>query len=458
MTYEEAIQFWYQRIDYERRQPHLGDLKLDRMRLLLHLLGNPHLRLRCIHIAGTKGKGSSAAMLASVLQHAGYRVGLFTSPHLEDIRERIQVDGELISQDELRTRMVTLRDAVLQMDTFGSEFSPTFFEVITALGMLHFLYRQVDLVVLEVGLGGRFDSTNVCRSIVSVITSISYDHTNILGNTLAEIAYQKAGIIRPRVPVVALANDPESSQVIESIALAEKAPLSMLGRDFLVFVNRCEIPLPEGHVQKIETTFDYSSAGYSLTNIHLSLSGTHQVMNAAGVIRTVECLRARGLTISDQALRQGLANTHWPARIEQLNDQPVVIVDSAHNVASVRYLIETLTTKYLRSSEGSHRILIFAASTDKDLAGMAQVLVTFFDTIHLCAYQSNPRSASPRDLAAIFTLAGATNVEIHDNPLIAWQAARHLANEKDFICITGSVFLAGELRSIVLKGAGARDH
>src|SRR6476659_8445898 len=198
MTYDEALAFWYGRIGYERRQPRPDDLKLDRMRALLRRLGDPHRRLRCVHVAGTKGKGSTSAIIASILRSAGYRTGLFTSPHLSDVSERVQVDGLPIGRDEIAVLMSEVADAVAQMDAESDpDGSPTFFEVITALGFLHFDSRRVDLAVLEVGLGGRFDSTNVCEPLVSVVTNVSHDHTALLGPTLADIAYQKAGIIKP---------------------------------------------------------------------------------------------------------------------------------------------------------------------------------------------------------------------------------------------------------------------
>ena len=200
MTYDEALAFWYGRINYEVRSAGPGDLKLERMRALLRLLGDPHDRVRLVHVTGTKGKGSTCAMLASVLRAAGYRVGLFTSPHLEHVEERIQVDGVPISHAELAARMEEVAAAVRQLEGGGPPI--TFFEIGTALGFLHFWYRRCDIAVIEVGLGGRFDSTNVCSPLVSVITNVGLDHTAQLGKTLEEIAYQKAGIIKRGVPVV----------------------------------------------------------------------------------------------------------------------------------------------------------------------------------------------------------------------------------------------------------------
>jgi dihydrofolate synthase / folylpolyglutamate synthase len=232
MTYDEALAFWYGRIDYERKAAKPGDLKLDRMRALLRLLGDPHRRYRIVHVAGTKGKGSTAAMLAAVLRAAGHRVGLFTSPHLSDVSERIQVDSIPINRDELVARMREVEPAVRYLERRGPDHSPTFFEVGTALGFTHFDCRRVDVAVVEVGLGGRFDSTNVCMPIVSVVTNISFDHMAQLGHTLERIAREKGGIIKHGRPVVTTATAREALTVIDQIARDRQAPLMALGREF----------------------------------------------------------------------------------------------------------------------------------------------------------------------------------------------------------------------------------
>src|SRR6266480_4883167 len=221
LTYEQALAFWYSLVNFEQRTPQPDDLKLDRMRALLVALGNPHERLRIVHVAGSKGKGSTSAMLASILGRAAYRTGLFTSPHLCRVEERIQVDGRAITAEELTVllnEIAALVDPSESSDlVHHSPLTPTFFEVATALGFLHFVRRRVDAAVVEVGLGGRFDSTNVCRPVVSLITSISFDHTQQLGNRLASIAMEKAGIVKLGRPVVSGATGPEARRVIERI-------------------------------------------------------------------------------------------------------------------------------------------------------------------------------------------------------------------------------------------------
>jgi dihydrofolate synthase/folylpolyglutamate synthase len=441
MTFDEALSFWYGRIDYERRQPRPGDLKLDRMRALLRKLGDPHRRIRCVHVAGTKGKGSTSAMLASVLQVAGYRTGLFTSPHLTDVSERVQVNGVPINRDEIAARMSEVAVAVAEMDAEGDPSrSPTFFEIITALGFLHFDCRRVDIAVLEVGLGGRFDSTNVCAPLVSIITSISHDHTAILGPSLEEIAFQKAGIIKPRVPVVTTATDPVVVEVIENVAAECGAPTRLIGRDF-GWTREPGLPFETSPVWVSTDRHDWSS-------LPLALFGDHQGANAAGVVATVETLQDAGLVISPAAVANGLRDVSWPARMELVSREPVVVIDCAHNVASVTALVETMNASFPIMGQ---KHLIFAASSDKQIVEMLTILAPVFDHFHLTRYQSNPRSADPEMMANVLRELGQGGVEIHADPPAAWSAARKQAGAEDGIVIAGSVFLAGELRPVVLR-------
>src|SRR5438552_751195 len=257
LNYEEALAFWFGRINYEQRTPVPTDLKLDRMRTLLGLLGDPQENLRIVHVAGSKGKGSTSAMLESILRHAGHRTGLFTSPHLCRVEERIQVNGTPIRPEDLAGLMEEIRAAIVKMEDAGEwvarpeqnakgvagQGTPfedsgratqpvTFFEVATALGFLHFARRKVDVAVIEVGLGGRFDSTNVCRPLVSIITSISFDHTQVLGHTLAAIAMEKAGIVKAGRPCLSGVRVPEPRAVIERICKERGAPLRQVDVDY----------------------------------------------------------------------------------------------------------------------------------------------------------------------------------------------------------------------------------
>lgn len=440
MTYDEAIAFWYGRIDYERRQPKPDDLKLDRMRALLARLGEPHRRVRCVHIAGTKGKGSTSAMLASILRAAGYRTGLFTSPHLSDIAERVQVDGVPITRDEIAARMTEVAAAVQAMEASDPMQTPTFFEVITALGFLHFDCRRVGLVVLEVGLGGRFDSTNVCEPLLSIITNISYDHMGILGHTLTAIAGEKAGIIKPGVPVVTTATHPDALRVITQTATTHAASLRCVGKDFhyLYAPNHAfEQPL----VRVATTDRDW---GWLPT----CMFGEHQALNAAGVVAAVEELRKCGVPIPDRAVRDGMRSVVWPARLELLSRSPVVVLDCAHNVASVTALVETMIVSFPIIGK---KHLLFAASTDKQIPEMLAVLAGYFDVFHVTRYTSNPRSADPAHVTELLQRLGKTAIVQHATPEAAWDAVRPLLGPTDGVVVAGSVFLAGELRPLMIR-------
>jgi dihydrofolate synthase/folylpolyglutamate synthase len=441
MTYDEALAFWYGRINYEVRTAKPGDLKLERMRALLRLLGDPHDRLRLVHVTGTKGKGSTCAMVAAVLRAAGYRVGLFTSPHLEHVEERVQVNGVPISHEELAARMAEIAAAVRQLE--GDEpGSPglTFFEIGTALGFLHFCYRRCDVAVIEVGLGGRFDSTNVCRPLVSVITNIGWDHTAQLGHTLEEIAFQKAGIIKRRVPVVSGVTQEGPRAVVRKIAAELDAPLWELGPDFRWEESgegrtlRRSITTPRTHYEDVSTSQD--------------IIGAHQATNAAVAAAAIERLREPGFCIPDEAFHRGLQEVRWPARIEMVSHSPLIILDTAHNVPSTEALIHTLEN-YFPHIWG-RKVVVLAVSSDKDYRSMLRILAGYFDHFHLTKYGDNPRGVPAEKLVAVLDeVAPGKPFSLHATAAEAWAAARSAAEPADLVCVTGSVFLAGELRAAV---------
>ncbi len=439
MTYDEAITFWYGRINYEVRSAQPGDMKLERMRALLTLLGDPHDRVRLVHVTGTKGKGSTCAMLASVLRNAGYRVGLFTSPHLEHVEERIQVDGVSISHTELAARMEELAPVVRLLEV-GPSSGISFFEIGTALGFLHFCYRRCDVAIVEVGLGGRFDSTNVCNPLVSVITNVGYDHMAQLGNTLEEIAFQKAGIIKRRVPVVSGVTQAGPRDVVRKIAAEMNASIwevnEHFGWDYLLDRSG-----PRVRVSTPSSTVDW---------LPLSLQGEHQAQNAAVALATVDRLRQTGMPISEAAVNRGLATVRWPARIERISERPTVILDTAHNVPSAEALVHTLKNAF--GNKGGKSV-VFAVSADKQYVEILHTLSGYFDHFYLTKY-GNPRAVPPEKLATILTeIAPGKPFTIHAKPAEAWAAAREAANVNDLVCITGSVFLAGELRPILVSSA-----
>jgi dihydrofolate synthase/folylpolyglutamate synthase len=410
MTYDDAIAFWYGRINYEVRAAGPSDLKLERMRALLKALGDPHDRCRLVHVTGTKGKGSTCAMIAAVLRAAGLRVGLFTSPHLEHVEERVRVNGTPISHAELAARMDEIAPVVLEMERSAYP-APTFFEIGTALGFLHFSRRRCDVAVVEVGLGGRFDSTNVCRPLVSVVTNVGFDHVAQLGNTLEAIAFQKAGIVKRRVPVVSGVTQPGARDVVRREAARLGSPL--------IEPDTTACPFP--------------------TN----LLGAHQVANAAVAVAALRCLSDTGMSLPPGAVARGLAAVEWPCRVEKVGDRPVVILDTAHNVPSAEALVATLRATF---PVGGTKRVVFAVSSDKEYAAILRILAAYFDHFHLCRYGNNPRAVSPEKLAAQLPDGRYT---VHATSGEAWGAARAAARPDDLVCVTGSVFLAGELRGVV---------
>ncbi|HXD88369.1 MAG TPA: folylpolyglutamate synthase/dihydrofolate synthase family protein [Urbifossiella sp.] len=408
MTYDEALAYWYGRINFEVRAAGPDDLKLERMQALLHRLGDPHRRLRIVHITGTKGKGSTAAMLAAILQKAGHRVGLFTSPHLTHVEERIQVDGSSISHEELAECMAEVAAAAAGMPP------PTFFEIGTALGFLHFAQKKCDLAIIEVGLGGRFDSTNVCTPLVSIITNVGFDHMAQLGNTLEAIAYEKAGIIKRGVPVVSGVTQSGPRDVVARVAREFAAPL-WDAKDFL--------PPPE---------------------IAVGLLGAHQRENAACAIAAIERLRDAHIPVPSAAIRDGLASVRWPARIEVRSRRPLVILDTAHNVPSAEALVQTLAESF---PDVGRKAVAFAVSSDKQYPEIIRTLATYFDSFHMTRYGTNPRATPPEKLAdTLRQIDGTRQCRTYAASKDAWAAARAAMAYDDLLCATGSMFLAGELQ------------
>jgi dihydrofolate synthase/folylpolyglutamate synthase len=424
MTFDEALAFWNDRINYEVKSARPTDLKLERMRAFLDRLGRPQDRLRIVHVTGTKGKGSTVAFIASILQAAGYRVGKFTSPHLVDVSERMAIDGQPISRGELSKLIEEIAPVVRTLESRDSA-GPTYFEIGTALGFLHFLRRRVDVAVVEVGLGGRYDSTNVCRPLVSVITSVGFDHMTQLGRTLSEIAYQKAGIVKRGVPVVCGPVGADAAAVIAEVARSHDSRLVLAGRDFHFAYE------PPNRVR-----IDLNPA------ISMAMPGEHQAANAAVACATIVRLREAGLTIADAALRSGLETAHCPARIEVVRRSPMIVLDSAHNVPSALALIRSL--RELAPVSG-RRICVFAVSSDKQYPEILRVLEEFFDEFILTRYSNNSRSVPP-DRLAPFVRKPALVIEQAED---AWIRASTGAGPNDLICVTGSVFLAGELNASV---------
>lgn len=442
MTYEQALEFWFGRINYEKRTLKPGDIKLDRVKLLLERLGNPHVGMPIVHIAGSKGKGSTAAMLAAILQKAGFRTGLFTSPHLMHVEERIQIDGQSIPRDDLANHMSRIQAEVTHLDKLGSDHEVTFFEIITALGFLHFAQQRVEMAVLEVGLGGRLDATNICDPMLSIITSIGFDHVQQLGNTLAKIAYEKAGIIKPGRPVLSGSIIPEPREVIERIAAECGSRLKQLQVDFHYTYHPGQIRSDAINLPQTQIT----TGARTWPPMSMKLQGEHQTANAALVVAAVEELRGQGMTIPDEAIAYGLQHVRWPARFEIIRQHPLVILDCAHNISSMQTVLDTLQSVVLTDrKKPARRYLIYATSHDKDSHGMLNLLAPHFDHIFLTRYSNNPRFVLPEELARILE-ENPRPYSLSSSSPEAWQQACEVATEADLICVTGSVFLAGELR------------
>jgi dihydrofolate synthase/folylpolyglutamate synthase len=472
------------RINYERTATvpyNQRQLKLDRMRQLLVRLGQPDAGMKIVHVAGTKGKGSTSAMIAAMLTAAGYRTGVFSSPHLERIEERFAVDGRPCTADELVVLVDRLRPVVQGMDDEAlgdgeSPAGPTYFEITTAMALVHFVERKVDAAVLEVGLGGRLDSTNVCLPVVSVITSISFDHMKQLGNTLESIAREKAGIIKPGVPIICGATQPEVQAVIAEVAREHGCRLIQLGVDFTYQYERATPPSPLGGgpgrgsslqsqrdspstppLGKVDFTYSVPGQEQNLSNLTLAMPGPHQAANAAVALAVIEELRHQGWCISADAMRSGLATAALPGRVEIIARDPTIVLDTAHNPASARALVEALA----ELPTPTRRTLILSVSHDKDVRAIVRELVPHFDRAIITQYQDNPRAVPAESLAATVNdelAQRGLKSTVCPTPSSAWQHVCQTATPGELVCIAGSFFFAAEMRPLVLRSDAHLSH
>jgi dihydrofolate synthase/folylpolyglutamate synthase len=451
-TYDEALARLYGRINYERVPQHdycASMFKLERMSALLDLCGHPELDIPAVHIAGTKGKGSTAAMTAAMLQAAGYRTGLFISPHVHRFEERMTVNGEGPTPAELAELYTEVHQLVQRLEDRGPDWSPTFFEVTTTLAWLFFARRGAELAVLEVGLGGRLDATNVCRPLVTVVTSISHDHTHLLGETLEQIAREKAGIIKTGVPVVSGVREEPARGVIGAVARERGAALLQLGDDLcLSELSYAASPDADGLPR---AKLNVATPWRVHAGVEAPLPGRHQACNAALALAAVDSLAAGGFPVAPEAIRAGLAAVDWPLRIEVLGRRPLVVADAAHNEASIAAMLATLRGLAVR-----RRVLVFGASRDKHVDDMLRLINGEFDDVVLTQYAGNPRALSARDLAVRAGSAGLTGFRVESSARAAWDLATSLAAPEDLICATGSLFLAAELRELILTQATVR--
>ncbi|MCR9119180.1 MAG: bifunctional folylpolyglutamate synthase/dihydrofolate synthase [bacterium] len=448
---QSARQFLLDRINYETASTfpyRSATLKLQRMRTLLAHLGDPQKQLKLIHIAGTKGKGSTAAMISSMLVAGGSRVGLYSSPHLESVEERFRINGEVCPTSRFTQLIESLRPAIATMD--AADDPPTYFEITTAIALTYFAEEKTDAAIMEVGMGGRLDSTNVIEPLVSVITTISYDHTKQLGSTLAEIAGEKGGIIKPGIPVVIGENPAEASEVLQRIASERGAAATVCGVDFQYDYSP---PSPAANSHRLEAGFEYQSQisdpPLRWKDLQVGMPGKHQAANAAAALATMETLARLGWKTSESAIRAGLASACCAARIEIVQRDPVIIIDAAHNAAS----ISALTNVVAESFPAKRCAVMFAASRDKKASAMLAQLSETFDHLIVTRFQSNPRGAVVEQVAKKAINAGWKEdaITVIDQPVEALAALREMLSADDLGCITGSFFLCAELRPLLIN-------
>lgn len=428
IAYNKALDYLYSFVDYSLK--HISELaraefNLDRMFALMKELGDPQEKYPIIHVAGTKGKGSVCALCASALRAAGYKAGLYTSPHLLDYCERIQINGEPISHQQLVELVEEIKPAVAKIPKL------TTFEITTAIGFLAFAQQNVDAGVIEVGLGGRLDATNVVTPVVSVITSLSYDHMAVLGDTLAEIAGEKAGIIKQEVPVVSSPQKEEALQVLERVAKERDCPFILVGKG--VKFERLTSSL-DG--QSLRITDDLR---HSTLDVRLPLLGLNQVENAA---TAYVALKTSGIEISDDAVKKGFIEVKWPARFEILRREPPVVIDSAHNRDSALHLRETLDENF----PDRPVIMVFCALEDKDIPGMLEELKPRLE--HVVATRADhPRAPSAEWIAEQVKKVGIP-VEAVIPVSSALERALELAGKQKLVLTAGSVAFAGEVSAV----------
>jgi len=445
MSYRETLKYLETFINYEKLSvyPYKESLKLERIRNFLAAIGNPQESLRCIHVAGSKGKGSTCAFLTYILREAGYKVGLYTSPHLSDFRERIRIlkgrqnpkedafEG-LIPADDLTGLVRKLRPAIERYNK-ASEYGPlTFFEVYTTLAFIYFQEKKTDIAVLETGLGGRLDATNTAWPCICAITPISYEHTQRLGNTLRKIAAEKAGIIKAQsakrkmqsLTVVSAPQEEEAMEVIRNKCRKAGAKLYAVGRDI--------------KYERSGNGFKVIGISAECPDLKIRLIGGHQIANATLAVGVVSALRPYGIDVDNATIRRGLYNTLWPGRCEIISENPLTVVDGAQNVASVSALRETVKENF----PGKRTIIVLGVSDDKDIKGICAELADLSDEFILTQAHS-PRALKPARMAEY--LRG-KKLYLTDSVKEAKGLASKIVKRDDLVLVAGSLFVVGEYR------------
>ena len=441
-TYAEALAYLYDHVNVEKSRP--GSInpdvwKLDRMRALMTALGEPQQAFKSVHVAGSKGKGSTSMMLAACLQGCGYTTGLYTSPHLVDVRERIQIDGNDITEADFAAAMRKVAAAAGQIRKKWDR--PTFFEVITALAFVHFAEQAIDVAVIEVGLGGRLDSTNVITPEVTAVTSIQLEHTQILGDTLAKIAREKAGIFKKGVPALTVPqSSPEVLQTFREVAGEVGCGLQVVGED-IEFSWRMEATGDQGP----RVLVSLATSGSNFEHLVVPLKGEHQAHNCGLALAVLDKLRSRGFDTPERKVAQGLARTPTTGRMELVWERPRILVDGAHNPESVGGLMKALGA-HLRYDS---LIVIFGCAADKNVRGMLERLATAADKIIFTKAEGNARAMEPRELQKRFGEVSGKMTQTAVSVKDALNAAHKAVGKGDLICVTGSFYVAGEAKRLL---------
>ena len=419
--YREALEYLYGFIDYERTVGWKYNgihFSMDRVRSFFHALGDPHLKSPSVHLTGTNGKGSTAAMVASALAANGHRVGLYTSPHLISFRERIRVDGTLITPEEVIAGVERIRPIAGQFSGL------TFFEVWTGLAFDYFVRKKTNVAIVEVGMGGRIDTTNVIIPVLSVFTRISVDHRKTLGNTIAKITSQKAGIIKPGVPVVTAPQFPDALRIIEDTARDLGSPVVLVARDVAY--------------RRHDRFIDYRGVDWQTDNIAVPLPGAFQAENAAVAVTVLEQLASRGFVMLPDAVRRGIETVSWPGRLQTVRTMPRVIVDGACNADAMREVRDYL----LSLGPKKNTVAVFGICRDKDIDQVLQILGKAVSRF-VITRADNPRAVDAGDLAG--RIPPGIPVSIQPDSAAALEEAKALAGSDGVVIVTGSLYLVGEI-------------
>ena len=435
-SYAKAIRYLYEKTDYEKEtnlRYNVTTFNLDRMEKLLSLLGNPHRKIRTAHIVGTKGKGSTATMLARMLEANGYKVGLYTSPHVMHLHERIAVNSQMITEQEM---LGLLNRIYASVEKVAKTTPPTFFEIMTAMAFMHFADVKCDIAVIEAGLGGRLDSTNVIKPEVIGITSISIDHQRQLGNTIGSIAKEKSGVFKTGIPIVTVQQNPEAMNILRTEAANAKATLSVTGED-IDFSYRFETSRERGP----HTRVCLATPTSKFEHLRVPLYGAHQAINCGLALAILDQLKASGFDIDNEKAKAGLENVSLSGRMEIICNDPRIIIDGAHNAASIQALVHAIGQNIPYDS----MVVIFGGTNDKDIKGMLHALQYGADKV-IFTRSDSVKAMHPCDVGDMYNEISGKMYQTANTLGEALQIAKSAVGKEDLICITGSFYLVGQAK------------